>query len=225
MSERRFSEEEAAAIFEQAAKAQHSGGHPVARREGMTLDQLQEIGGEAGIAPELVADAARALDAGGRPVDRRFFGLPIGVGRTAQLGRTLTDQEWERLVVDLRETFDARGSVSAQGSLRQWTNGNLQALLEPTESGHRLRLKTTNGTSRAFMTVGTALSALSVAMITGATIAGELASAIAANGSLLVVGLGFFVAGAARLPGWARTRSRQMEGVIARITRSTETED
>ena len=34
---------------------------------------------------------------------------------------TLPQEEWERLVVDLRETFDARGHVTSQGTLRQWT--------------------------------------------------------------------------------------------------------
>ena len=36
----------------------------------------------------------------------------------------------------------ARGHLSEEGPFRQWTNGNLQALLEPTESGQQLRLKT-----------------------------------------------------------------------------------
>ena len=42
--------------------------------------------------------------------------------------------------MDLRGTFDARGSVREDGFFRPWTNGNLQALLGSTESGHRVRL-------------------------------------------------------------------------------------
>jgi DNA-3-methyladenine glycosylase II len=37
----------------------------------------------------------------------------------------LSDDQWDRLVVDLRETFNAAGIVGREGSLRQWRNGNL----------------------------------------------------------------------------------------------------
>ncbi len=90
----------------------------------------------------------KGLDRAGSPTGRRVLGLPLGVGRTVELGRKLTDEEWDHLVVDLRETFDARGQVRQDGSLRQWTNGNLQALLEPTPTGDRLRLRTMNGNAR-----------------------------------------------------------------------------
>ncbi len=65
-----------------------------------------------------------------------------------------SDEEWERLVVDLRETFDARGIVRHDGALKQWTNGNLQVLLEPDEKGHRVRLRTTKGDARGMMVGG-----------------------------------------------------------------------
>ena len=142
MTERRFNEAEVAAIFERATEAHHAGQRQLPSGEGMTLAQLQEIGREVGISPEQVAEAANAIDRVGSPTARKFLGLPIGVGRTIELDRRLTDDEWERLVVDLRETFDARGVLRHEGSLRQWTNGNLQALLEPTATGHRVRLRT-----------------------------------------------------------------------------------
>src|ERR671914_9277 len=145
MTERRFNEAEVAAILEKAAEAQHAGARQLPSGEGMTLAELQAIGSDVGIDPRLVAQAAHALDKGGRPTARRFLGLPIGVGRTIDLGRKLSDGEWERLVVDLRETFDARGNIRQEGSFRQWTNGNLQALLEPTPTGHQLRLRTFKG--------------------------------------------------------------------------------
>src|SRR2546430_5906981 len=37
---------------------------------------------------------------------RTFLGLRIGVARTVNLNRRLTDEEWERLVVQLREVFN-----------------------------------------------------------------------------------------------------------------------
>ena len=224
MAERRYSEEEVAAIFERAAEAQQAVRRQLPAGEGMTLADLHAIGHEVGIPPELVDQAARSVDQHGRDTGARtMFGLPIGVGRTVELGRKLTDEEWERLVVDLRETFDARGQLRADGSLKQWTNGNLQALLEPTATGHRLRMKTVMGGARGMMTGGIALVATGAVTVVASALSGNVAEALAQVGSLMVVGAAFFTAGAARLPGWAKTRRRQMEGVAARLALTTET--
>src|SRR5471030_619631 len=151
MTDRRFNEEEVAAIFKQATESQQTPQRQLPSGEGLTLAELQEIGRQVGIAPELVVQAASSLSQAGSPTSRRFLGLPIGVARTIELDRKLTEDEWERLVVDLRETFDARGTVRQDGSFRQWTNGNLQALLEPTPTGQRIRLRTVKANARALM--------------------------------------------------------------------------
>ena len=217
MTERRFSEEEVAAIFERAAQAQSTGQHQLPSGEGMTLAQLQEIGRDVGIAPDSIAHAARSLQLGSQPTSRRFLGLPIGVGHTVDLGRKLSDDEWERFVVDLRETFDARGRVKQEGSLRHWSNGNLQALLEPTETGHRIRLRTMHGGSRAMMTGGLVVIAIAAAQMVAAALVGDVGSAIESQGIMAMIGAGMFGLGAVRLPGWARIRRRQMEALSARI--------
>jgi len=216
MNERRYSEAEVAEIFKQAAEAQQTARRQVPAGDGMTLTDLEGIGREVGIPSELVAQAARALDRSGAAEYPGFLGFRIRVGRTVDLDRRLTDEEWDRLVVDLRETFDARGTVRTEGSLRQWTNGNLQALLEPTTTGHRLRLKTLNGNARNFMVAGLA---------SGAVLAGVFLASLLSVGSVSIaefipmafVGAGMFVLGAVRLPGWASTRARQMEGVASRL--------
>ncbi len=222
MNERRYNEDEVSAIFEQAAEAQQAVRRALPPGVGMTLADLQAIGREVGIPAELVDQAARSVDQHGRDASRTFLGLPVGVGRTVDLGRRLTDDEWERLVVDLRETFDARGSLRSDGSLRQWTNGNLQALLEPTPTGHRLRLRTVMGAARGMMTAGLSILGVTATMVIVSAVTGHVAEALAEAGSLMVVGAALFTVGAARLPGWARTRRRQMEGVAARLALTTE---
>src|SRR5713226_3983096 len=158
MAERRYNDKEIAAIFRGAAEeGPQSPQREVARDEGLTLAELQAIGSEVGISSDAVAQAARAVDVRLGAVSRTFLGLPIGVARTVNLNRRLTDEEWERLVVQLREVFNARGRTRADGSLRQWTNGNLQVLLEPTETGHRLRFRTVHGAARASIRIGTLL--------------------------------------------------------------------
>jgi len=219
MTERRFNEEEVAAIFERAAEAQHVTQSPLASREGMTLTQLQEIGREVGIPPEQLAEAAKSIQLAPRPTSRTFLGLPIGVGLAVDLDRKLSDNEWERFVVDLRETFDARGKVSSEGSFRQWTNGNLQALLEPTATGHRIRIRTTKGDARGLMTGGIAMVGFAAAAAIGKAVLGDgndpgMLSSLA---TLATIGAAMFGAGGFRLPAWSRLRGRQMEEVTARV--------
>ncbi len=222
MDERRYTEEEVSAIFERAAEAQQAVRRALPPGEGLTLTDLREIGREVGIPAELVDQAARSVGQAGRDSSRTFLGLPVGVGRTVDLGRRLTDDEWERLVVDLRETFDARGTMRSEGSLRQWTNGNLQALLEPTPTGQRLRLRTVMGGARRTMALGLGLLGGAGTVVIMSALAGHFAEALAGTGSLMLAGGALFTVGAARLPVWARTRRRQMEGVAARLALATE---
>jgi hypothetical protein len=216
MTERRFNEEEVAAIFRQASEAHQTPERQLPAGEGLTLLELQDIGRQVGIAPELVVRAAASLGQIGNATSRKFLGMPIGVGRTVDLGRKLSDEEWERLVVDLRETFGARGTVRQEGSFRQWTNGNLQALLEPTANGHRIRISTVKADARAWMRGGlVTLSAAAIATIV-AVVGGPVHLSLAAD--LGIVAAGQFALGAIRLPGWSRLRRKQMAEISARLT-------
>lgn len=217
MTDRRYNDEEVAAIFLVAAEEAQTPPRPVPHDEGLTLADLQEIGREVGIAPAAVAQAAQSLDLRGRGVSRTLLGLPIGVERTVTLNRWLTNEEWEHLVVELREVFNARGTVGSHGSLRHWTNGNLQALVEPTATGHRLRLLTVNGGARGSMAAGLGTIGVAAAVAIASAVAGQLGHAVPGLVFLLAAGLGMFANGALRLPGWARLRGRQMAGITARL--------
>lgn len=221
MSERRYTEDEVATIFERAAQVRPAPGNSIAAASGHTLAELQEIGREVGIAPEAVALAARSVDGVAAGRTPRFLGVPIGVERTVELGRALSDHEWERLVVDLRETFQARGRMRSEGSFRQWTNGNLQALVEPTATGQRLRLRTLKGSARQLMTMG-----LTMLGGSGAVLLAEVITGGAAHGALngvaviAVTGLGALTAGVLQVPAWARRRREQMEAIAARLSQA-----
>src|SRR6266545_585244 len=110
MPDRRYNDKGIAAIFRAATELPSIAERAeVPRDEGLTLADLQAIGREVGIPADAVAQAAQALDVRPGAASRRFLGLPIGVSRTVNLNRRLTDEEWERLVVQLREVFNARG--------------------------------------------------------------------------------------------------------------------
>lgn len=219
MPERRYNDTEIAAIFRAATESQPapSSQPDVPSDEGLTLTDLQTIGREVGIAPEAVAQAARALDTRVGAASRTFLGLRIGVARTVNLNRRLTDEEWERLVVQLREVFNARGRTRSDGSLRQWTNGNLQVLLEPTATGHRLRFGTIHGAARGAIGVGFAFLGVTAAIALTTALSGTFANAIPGMAFLVLAGAGFIASGALRLPRWARQRERQMEALAAQI--------
>ncbi|HWL39783.1 MAG TPA: hypothetical protein VNO75_06050 [Gemmatimonadaceae bacterium] len=216
MAERRFNEAEAAAIFECAAEAQQSRQHQLPSGEGMTLTELQAIGREVGISPEQVAHAARALELGGQPASRHFMGLPVGVGLTVDLNRNLTEEEWERVVGDLRQTFDARGTLTREGSLRGWSNGNLQAFVEPGAKGHRLRLRTFKSDAPGMIGGGIAVLGVAVTAIIAATLGGAIDEVGFLLGAVATAGAAMIGSAAFRLPGWAELRRRQMEEVAGR---------
>jgi hypothetical protein len=224
MPDRRYNDDEVAAIFAKAAEGPQSPPLQAARDEGMTLAELQDIGREVGIAPEAVASAAKSLELRPQAAARSLLGMPIGVARTIELHRRLTEGEWEALVVQLREVFDARGSVSSNGSFRQWTNGNLQALLEPTANGHRLRLSTVKGNIGFSMVAGAAMIAVGVTSAFTAAAAGHAGTAAAEAGIFFLLGVGTIVTNAVRLPRWARLRGRQMDAIASRLALETGSE-
>src|SRR5690242_12434685 len=157
MTDRRYTDDEMRSIFAAAAENLPSTPPLASGEPAFTLSELQAIGKEVGITPEAIAQAAQALDVRRAAVSRTLLGLPIGVERSVTLSRRLTNDEWERLVVELREVFHARGRTSSDGSLRQWTNGNLYALLEPVANGHRLRFGSTHGGARSTISLGLAM--------------------------------------------------------------------
>jgi hypothetical protein len=216
MTDRRFNEEEVAAIFKQATEAKQTPQRELPSGEGLTLVEIQEIGRQVGIVPELVTQAAASLVQAGTPTSRKLLGLTVGVGRTIELDRKLTEDEWDRLVVDLRETFDARGTVRQEGSFRQWTNGNLQVLLEPTPTGQRIRLRTVKANARAWLMGGLVASGIAGIVAIAAVLGGSHNNLIIAA-DIAVIAAGQLALGAMQLPGWARLRRKQMEQIAARL--------
>lgn len=216
--ERRFSEEEVAEIFEAAASPRQEPGSAVARTDGLTLGELQAIGAEVGLPPERIAEAAAALDVRREGTRRVSLGMPISVRRTLELPRAPSDREWEMLVAELRETFGARGREGSRGEVREWSNGNLHAYVEPTETGYRLRMGTTKGDAEALNRFGGFSLVMSLATLLLILLLGRVGEDFIIPVLFALAG-GLALAGnAARLPSWADQRERQMEQIAARAT-------
>lgn len=130
---RHFSEEEARRIFARAAERQH---RRPALGEGLTLEDLQAIGREAGIDPAHVA-AAAAEDA--TPYQPPMWaGVPLRTQRVRRLVGPVDDAAWGRVLDVLRERHQTPGAVEHIGDRRSWTayEGSLQ--------GERVRIETTS---------------------------------------------------------------------------------
>ena len=222
--ERRYQDDEVAQIFE-VASAPATSRADAPSSQGMTLAELQAIGREVGIAPERIAEAASALVRSPPPLPRRTeLGMPVSAGHIVELPRALTDREWALVVADLRETFGARGKESSQGDTRQWSNGNLHALVEPTRTGYRLRLGTVKGDALALNRMGGFGIAMGLFVGLGLSLGGEPLAALPGALALGGTGLGALVANALRLPRWARRREQQMKDVAERTHALTASE-
>lgn len=214
--ERTYREDEVAEIFEAAARPV-SGSTAVSRPEGFTLAELQSIGGEAGLSPERIAEAAAAVELRRGAVRQKNLGMPVSVGRTVDLPRAPTDREWEMIVADLRETFGARGRLGSREDVREWHNGNLHAYLEPTSTGYRLRLGTTKGDGVSLNRMGAVGVIMALLWLVVFLVGyGPAEAPIIGPLVMLAVSAAALGVNALRLPGWALERETQMEQVAAR---------
>lgn len=216
--ERRYADEDVRAIFEAAATPRQLPHGTRAAADGLTLVQLQSIGQEVGLEPQRITEAAALLDLRRSVLPRRTsLGMPVAVGRVVRLPRAPTDAEWEQLVAGLRSTFDAPGTVRVQGGLRSWSNGNLQAFVEPGSAGPQLRLRTRKGDAAGLNVLAGMALFVAVAVLLTQAVTGGVAEALKAI-LFAVVGVTALGANALRLSRWAGEREAQMEQVAMQAT-------
>jgi hypothetical protein len=216
-SERRYNEREVGEIFGQAAEAQKTAQDQLSGTEGLTLAELQEIGGDVGITPEFIARAAIAVDSSPPEEAITFLGLPVSAAHTVDIPGEMSDAAWDRLVLDLRKTFRATGRVYQTGSLREWRNGHLHAVVEPIETGHRLHLSTRKGNARGMVFGGLTAFVIGLLMVMLAISDGYAVDFQMIFISLLAtLGLGSSAVTAYRLSSWASERERQMKAISER---------
>lgn len=229
---RRFTDEEVALILERAAT---TSGDPasdaddstaVVATQGLSLAELQAIAREAGIDPVAVARAADALSRGDLvpTAVQTVTGAPIALARTVQFGRDIDDRTWARMVVLLQETFAARGRLRSEGALREWSNGNLRAVLEPTPQGHQLRISTRKGNAAALRMFGNvAMAGSFVAVATMLTVNALQGAPPPAGLPWLAVLMPGFMGLGARLQdvltrrAWGRERSAQLDALPGQL--------
>lgn len=218
MTPRRYDEEEVAEILRRATQTSDALVPPADRTDGLTIAEIQEIGSEVGIEPSRIEHAARSLE----PVDEvgrevRFLGAQQSVSRVVPLERDLSDDEWMRLVVLLRETFDAKGTVETVGPLRTWYNGNLHVHVEPHGDSHRVRMHTLKGNVREMSLIGGVFLFMAIMMGSLIFLNRGIDPALIISAAFGVAGLGVLGTTRLSLPRWAAERTEQMERLAERI--------
>jgi hypothetical protein len=217
---RRYGDDEVREIFSLATTGGMRDRSLPSESGGLTLDELQRIGEEAGIEPAQIAQAAETLDARGSPAPvRRSFGLPIEMSRVVHLPRAPTDREWEQLISQFRSTFGTPGRATTSGGLREWSKGDVHISVEPTEHREQLRLSTRNEATMALNGLGLVTGGMSVLMGAVVAAAGKPEKALLVLGMFGGIALAAFGANLVRSPRWVRERTRQMEAIAEHVVK------
>lgn len=210
-SEWRYQDHEIREILHLAIDEESRVGGSVTAADGLTLRQLQEVGQEVGVSPDRIAQAADVVAARrNAPTHETAKWLPTAVERTIPLPRNLSDREWEWLVAELRTTFGGKGKVSVQGGIREWTHGRVQAFIDQTHTGYRLRLSDVNAAAGAIV-LGGAILAMALMIFVVLLGQADAGFKFIVPAVFATLGGGLMLGSALSLPRWAR---RQRDGML-----------
>jgi hypothetical protein len=177
------------------------------------LDIAARAGSLTGLSTSRITQAVAAFEGRGEAVPRgTALGLPTSIGRVVALPRNPSDREWEQLVAELRTTFGGKGELTSHGSLREWSHGTLPAFIEPTETGHRLRLTDWSAAVDGIVLGGFVLS-FAVLILVVLLGKGDPEFKLAVPAFLGLLGGGLAAGSAASLPRWARAQEKRMEHI------------
>jgi len=229
MSARHYNEEEIREILTLATELQPDppagpSQHALVRPEshapperGLTLAELEEVGRKAGIPARRIAQAAAELDIARAPGadGETYLGVPVTTRHAVRLPRMLTEEEWDRFVVRLRDTFDSTGEVRSEGTLQTWSDGTVDVMLEPLAQGARLRFRSREVSSKSLVDAGVALGvsgAMLVGVFGGAVfLTGKAIPAILLGSLAGMLGLGLGLWGLGRASGFGARSKRGAE--------------
>lgn len=113
---------------------------------GLTLEELQQIAAESGLDPRLVATAANELERrGGRGGFLTQLTGPLSIQQERTLPGELTEAQWEAMVAEIRQSYDAVGTPGKLGQTFEWTFRNprgqqLQVSATPRDGKTHLRV-------------------------------------------------------------------------------------
>ncbi|MEL7360478.1 MAG: hypothetical protein AAFN13_00250 [Bacteroidota bacterium] len=225
----RYSEAEVQAILKRAAERQHRADLSAeARASGLSKNELEHVAAAAGIDPEHVQAAALEVERGTAPTAaptllERAAGAPTRIHLERTTPGHLDDALWQKLVVELRRTFDTPGIPDQLGAIREWrSNPNVQdqATFQAEEVDGVVHL-----TLRRSWVTKASGPAASAAFFTGFSlfllligVLGDKADkTMPLVGALMAVSVLAAVATRVFYPRWTRTQTERFTGLMDRL--------
>jgi len=115
-----YNEKEIGSILKRAAEM--SADDALSTGSGLTIEELQQIGSEAGLNPDMVLKAAAELQRSGPERERNFFGGPISYSNELVVEGEIDAELWEEILASIRNTFKDPGSVTSRTNVFEWTS-------------------------------------------------------------------------------------------------------
>lgn len=144
MPDRRYDQNELAAIFRAAAEAQAKD-TTESGSDGLTISEIERVASEVGIDPKYIASAAETLEKSPSKKGFMLGGSPSRRVIVKDFDGELDDAAWEEIVGEMREAIGATGTPSIMGKSREWTGGTdvKNAHLSATPKNGRTRFRLT----------------------------------------------------------------------------------
>ena len=120
IDERKFTEQEVHEILKKAVEKAPSGA--LVKSEGLSLAELKAIGGEVGIDPARLEDAARAIDLGGGNRPNQILGGPTVLHFERKVEGELDPKDTTEIVSRIRRTMGRQGEVSEIHGALEWSD-------------------------------------------------------------------------------------------------------
>lgn len=115
-----YNEKEIGSILKRAAELSHDDAD--AGSLGLSLDELKQLGKEAGINPDYILKAA--AEVGTRKLqtkEKSIFGGPVTYSSEMVLPREIDARDWEEMLSKIRLSFKDPGVVTTRENIFEWT--------------------------------------------------------------------------------------------------------
>ena len=116
---RSYNEKEIGALIQRATEM-HEEAMGASERS-LSLEEIEHIAAELGLPPEYMRTAALELEVRVNS-DRAFsvFGGPFVIDQARVVDETMTEEQWEQVVMELRAFTGKKGQVDEVGPAREW---------------------------------------------------------------------------------------------------------
>ncbi len=126
-----YNEKEIGSILKRAAELSHDDADTGSL--GLSLEELKQLGKEAGINPDFILKAASEV--GTRKLqtkEKNFFGGPVSYSSEMVLPREIDSRDWEEMLSKIRLSFKDPGIVTTRENIFEWTIQNMAAKAQVT---------------------------------------------------------------------------------------------